>query len=122
MECITCRVVEFFDKVDCRRIRTKERELVLLRALPSDQYLSVDRLRRELSAKLLQRMWRRARLTPASREQQGKQTPGEDVDPFERRVKELYAYMVKVLPEPLEDGLRRHSGECMMHAMLVVVS
>lgn len=41
-----------------RRIRVQERELALLRGLPPEDYLSFERLRRDCSAKIVQRAWR----------------------------------------------------------------
>ena len=42
-----------------RRIRSKERELTMLRRIPASDFLSYDRLRRDRSAKVVQRAWRR---------------------------------------------------------------
>ena len=44
-----------------RRIRAKERELTMLRRIPPEEYLHYERLRRDHSACMVQRSWRRLR-------------------------------------------------------------
>ena len=78
-----------------RRIRTKERELAMLRALPADQYISVDRIRREASAKMIQRIWRKQHP-----KQKIRGNPMSDGDPFQFRVNELHQRVLKCLPDP----------------------
>lgn len=45
----------------CRRIRQKERELLLLRRIPIDDFVHFDRMRRDSNARIVQRAWRRGR-------------------------------------------------------------
>ena len=89
-----------------RRIRTRERELAMLRALPADQYISVDRIRREASAKLIQRLWRK--LHPKKKAIRG--SPKSEGNPLQLRVDELHQHILKRLPEPaLQEAMLRSS-------------
>lgn len=80
-----------------RRIRTRERELAMLRAVPADQYISVDKIRRETSARVVQRLWRRSH--PRRRVEE---VSAEEGDPFQRRVDELHENVLRSLPPPEE--------------------
>ena len=46
-----------------RSLRSKERELMLIKQIPGSEFLNFDRMRREGSAKIIQRSWRLKSLT-----------------------------------------------------------
>jgi hypothetical protein len=85
----------------------------MLRALPADQFLSVERIRREMSARLLQRVWRKKKRY--TRHIPTTQLPVSTEDPLQRDQDSLYQYMLKRLPEPIKHDSHLHGGHHGMH-------